>query len=398
MFKRTVWLLAVAALIAAAAFLLIESKKHWESPQYTVKTIYDGEIRYQGSPVHVLITCNCPPALTETQKSVLPLVVKLESAKSTPGVLQPNPGGAQRQALSPENTGQTGATPAKHVYVLVDALNASTELPDKWGSWSVGELVQLPQGISTGFLLTITPNGGGTTVVTFHFQPGIPGQQYLSDTEFGLATWQPETRPTFWAAVGPFVYSFLVFGLAFGVFFVVDRRLRNLRNRTESQLIEARNKAVNHPEEANFAWESAKIKLEAYFDRNLIQVNLVFWVAVLVMAVGFSFVLAGVVLSLRDAEHFPTAKLAALSGIITQFIGATFMVIYRSTMGQANEFMTILERINTVGMAVHELDRIPDTKSEMKDKVRAQVVELLLGSNQSTHAADKRKKDVSSGQ
>jgi len=82
------------------------------------------------------------------------------------------------------------------------------------------------------------------------------------------------------------------------------------------------------------------------------------------MAVGFSFVLAGIVLSYRQQlstnAHPATPIVAAVSGIITQFIGATFMVIYRSTMAQANEFMTVLERINNAGMAVQVLDALPE--------------------------------------
>jgi TRADD-N domain-containing protein len=80
-------------------------------------------------------------------------------------------------------------------------------------------------------------------------------------------------------------------------------------------------------------------------------------------------------------EVTPAAKVAALSGIITQFIGATFLVIHRSTMAQANEFMTVLERINTVGMAVQVLDSIPETNAALKDKTRAEIVRLLLSTN-----------------
>jgi hypothetical protein len=56
------------------------------------------------------------------------------------------------------------------------------------------------------------------------------------------------------------------------------------------------------------------------------------------------------------------------SDIITQFIGVTFMVIYRSTMARANQFMEVLERINTVGMAVQVLDSIPEKEAELKNR------------------------------
>jgi TRADD-N domain-containing protein len=76
-----------------------------------------------------------------------------------------------------------------------------------------------------------------------------------------------------------------------------------------------------------------------------------------------------------------TSYLAACSGIITEFIGVTFMVIYRSTMAQANQFMEVLERINTVGMAVQILDAIPEQETQLKNSTRAEIVSLLLSIN-----------------
>jgi hypothetical protein len=149
----------------------------------------------------------------------------------------------------------------------------------------------------------------------------------------------------------------------------------------EAKIERAENKAESEPTKAKFAWDLARVKLEAYFDRNLFQVNQVFWLAVAMMMVGFGFVLAAVVMSLNHTQIIPAAKVAALSGIITQFIGATFLVIYRSTMAQANEFMSVLERINTVGMAVQVLDSIPETNAALKDKTRAEIVALLLSAN-----------------
>jgi len=158
--------------------------------------------------------------------------------------------------------------------------------------------------------------------------------------------------------------------------------MRLAREKAEHRFLEAKRQADANPEQARFAWDLARVKLEAYFDRNLVQVNLVFWLAVVVMAVGFSFVLAGIVLSYRQQlstnAHPATPIVAAVSGIITQFIGATFMVIYRSTMAQANEFMTVLERINNAGMAVQVLDALPEG-TDLKNSTRAHIAMLLLG-------------------
>jgi hypothetical protein len=136
-------------------------------------------------------------------------------------------------------------------------------------------------------------------------------------------------------------------------------------------------KAEKEPGKVKFAWELASAKLEAYFDGNLMQVLLVFVVAIFVMLVGFGFVLWGVWLAIKTPGQ-NTSWIATISGIITEFIGLTFMVIYRSPMSQANVFMQVLGRINTVGMAVQILDSIPDTEAQLKNSTRAESVTLLL--------------------
>jgi uncharacterized membrane protein len=159
----------------------------------------------------------------------------------------------------------------------------------------------------------------------------------------------------------------------------VSDQKRATDERLEAQVTVANELAIAHPEQAKFAWDIARLKLEAYFDRNLLQVRQVFWVACIVMIVGFIFVLIGIGLAIAHPESLRPSAVAACSGIITQFIGATFMVIYRSTMAQANEFMTVLERINRVGMAVQIVDVLPDS-TELKNDTRAQIATLLLGS------------------
>lgn len=152
----------------------------------------------------------------------------------------------------------------------------------------------------------------------------------------------------------------------------------------EQKIEQIETKAEKEPEKTKFAWDLARVKLEAYFDRNLSQVRMIFYVAVGVMVIGFAFILWGVSIAIRKPEFIKTSYIAAISGIITEFIGVTFMVIYRSTMTQANQFMEVLERINTVGMAVQILDAIPEKDTELKNSTRAEIVSLLLSVNSRT--------------
>lgn len=157
--------------------------------------------------------------------------------------------------------------------------------------------------------------------------------------------------------------------------------------RVERQVEAIQTKAEAEPEKVRFAWDLARVKLEAYFDRNLSQVNAIFYVSVAVMIAGFGLVGYGVLLSMSHPQA-TAAYVSAISGIITQFIGATFMLIYRSTMAQANSFMTILERINTVGMAVQILDSMPESEGQLKNETRSEIVKLLLAANKDSFRPD----------
>ena len=138
-------------------------------------------------------------------------------------------------------------------------------------------------------------------------------------------------------------------------------------------------KVAEQPNQSRFAWELAHVKLEAYIDRNLQQVKLVFFAAIATMAAGFGMAGYGVLLAWSKPETIKPSLVSAGCGILTEFIAATFMVVYRSTMEQATSYMNVLERINSVGMAVQILDSIPETNTELKNTTRASLTELLVG-------------------
>jgi hypothetical protein len=81
--------------------------------------------------------------------------------------------------------------------------------------------------------------------------------------------------------------------------------------------------------------------------------------------------------------------------VITEFIGATFLFIYRSTIQQASSYSRTLERINSVGMAMQILDTMPDgaKPDDLKNKTKAALVELLI--RQAHQAVEKTEDDKS---
>jgi hypothetical protein len=97
-----------------------------------------------------------------------------------------------------------------------------------------------------------------------------------------------------------------------------------------------------------------------------------------VMFVGFVIVGFGVVKVYQSPDNFKPSIVVTLSGVIVEFIAATFLLIYRSTMEQAKDYVNILERINAVGMSVQILESIESDAEGLRDKTRAQVARDLL--------------------
>jgi hypothetical protein len=339
------------ALAVAAVMYGIPFSRQWDNPPSEMLG-NSGTIMYSGRSVAVTVSCNCPKVLTESIHRSVPVRVDLKS---------------EIGALPPEFL--DSKTHDEEIVLVLGAGGAVLE-PSKIRMGSARQLLS-GNPLSASFVLTITATDTTLSQITFDFVSGEKGS-------LGSVAWQLAAHPRFTTFVMPFVYGLLVLGLIAATFYVTLRRVTVLRERTEKKLADADRQMAANPERIKFAWDVARVKLEAYFDRNLIQVNLVFWVAVFVMAVGFGFVLFGVVLSLNQPKVTSASLVAAISGIITQFIGATFMVIYRSTMAQANEFMSVLDRINSVGMAIQVLDSIPESEGQLKNATRAQIVELLI--------------------
>jgi len=142
----------------------------------------------------------------------------------------------------------------------------------------------------------------------------------------------------------------------------------------------AESKAEAEPEKAKAAWDLARVTLEAYFNQNLRQINYIFLLSVSVMIVGFAIIIWGILQAIRSPDTFVPAAIASATGVVTEFIGATFLLIYRSTIQQASSYFRTLERINSVGMAMQILDTMsaeakPD---DLKSKTKAILVELLI--------------------
>jgi len=163
-------------------------------------------------------------------------------------------------------------------------------------------------------------------------------------------------------------------------FYVFRIGLRNEKEQ-KRRISALEEKVQKDPNKVKPVWDLARVTLESYFQRNLKQVRAIFYVSNLVMLAGFGVIVWGIRIAINDPNRIKIGLIASASGILTEFISLTFMAIYRSTMSQANEYVAVLERINTVGMAVQVLDSMDkqDKESaELKNVTRVDIIRLLL--------------------
>jgi hypothetical protein len=196
---------------------------------------------------------------------------------------------------------------------------------------------------------------------------------------------------TFFPLLG---YLFIVGGVIFALSEYMEPlferlvriRVSGLDIELKEELNRATAKVEAEPERIKPAWDLARVKFELYIDRNLSQINYIFWLSVVVMLMGFGIILFGISRAFTPVatiDSAPTtispAVLGTLAGIITEFIGATFLFLYRATAQQAANYMRALERINSVGMAMQILDTISGEAGDLQDRTKAELVKLFVG-------------------
>lgn len=152
----------------------------------------------------------------------------------------------------------------------------------------------------------------------------------------------------------------------------VDQEAREQKIETVEQRLR------EHPEKPQLAWDLARVKLESYLDRNLSQVQSIYWLTLVVMLCGFGFISYGLFQAFQNPEKLPVSIVAAASGVLISFVGGSFLLIYRSILAQSKEYVTVLERINAVGMAVQVIATIPESNAELKSQTKAELSRQLL--------------------
>lgn len=146
----------------------------------------------------------------------------------------------------------------------------------------------------------------------------------------------------------------------------------------ESIINEQEKKVAENPNEPKLAWDLARIKLESYLDRNLSQIKSIYYLSIFAMIIGFGLIIYGSYMSFQKIDNIQPAIITAVSGLIVNFIGATFLIMYKSTMEQAKDYVNVLERINAVGMSVQIIESIDEKHLQLKEETKADLSKKLI--------------------
>ncbi|MGC2398613.1 MAG: hypothetical protein WA510_02455 [Acidobacteriaceae bacterium] len=384
--KRTALLLGIGLVVSGLIVGVLVFAQHWNSPTWSRRSL-DIQTPFDGKVWVTTVSCFCPEYILQgtrtpavitlsisTQEGqpnrapVTPIRTEAGSAEARVAGLPGVPSRSKPSAAGPEST----ETPLllylfpslDGSFVTFDGGTRSLMLIDPEGTPGLPQVAKVTLNsrdgpVQVGFTTSVVKNG-----------------KWMSDLR--SAAFSLEMRPPFSTTIYPFLVYGAIIAVVSSLVFFVDSRLRRARAIQEAKVTRAKELAEAHPERPQFTWQLAQARLEKYFDGNLAQVRLVFWLAVAVMAAGFGVVLWAIGRSVTAAKEItPGAGIAIGAGVITQFLGATFLVLYRSTMQQADQFILVLDRINNVGMAVQVLDQIPDNPPELKTQARMKIIEHL---------------------
>lgn len=174
-----------------------------------------------------------------------------------------------------------------------------------------------------------------------------------------------------------FVFFCFITGIAVESFFF-GSNWRTQEAEFRSKIEKAEREVEENPEKSRPIWDLSRKKLEIYIERNLSQVRSIYWITVIIMMVGFVLISYGVFRSFQN-DSFEGAVLTTAAGVLTEFIAATFLLIYRATMKQASDYVVTLERINSIGMAIQIVDSLPEDQAQKKSDTKAMIAKELAG-------------------
>lgn len=190
-------------------------------------------------------------------------------------------------------------------------------------------------------------------------------------------------------------FTVSLFFLCFGIFMIIVMSVKKIN-------LDIKNIATPIEE---------KISLEDYYRVNLSQIQIIFNFSVAAMIAGFFLIIVSLLWSMiivvnkpqnnqQSSTNYIPSVVGAVSGMIGNFIGATFLFLYKSAVEQSSKYSQFLERDNSLKLAQSLLEDIKSKaeESDENEKIieyQLKIITLLINQSKineiSDQSADKTK-------
>ena len=141
-------------------------------------------------------------------------------------------------------------------------------------------------------------------------------------------------------------------------------------------------------------------KLDAYDSLNRLHLQFSFWASLAALLTGLIILVVGIALIFKGNSGL-SGQLVTIGGVLTQFIGAGFFLLYSKNLKQLNVFYDKLIRhqdtMYAMGLTMHQLpvDRRPEmletvismllTRNEPKSPMPPELAKVLTDAMQLKH-------------
>lgn len=116
--------------------------------------------------------------------------------------------------------------------------------------------------------------------------------------------------------------------------------------------------------------------LAEYYNLVKVHTNNSFRASLLAGVIGFGLILIGVIAGFGGAETATPAKLAAVSGVVTEFISGVFFYLYNRTVRQLKEYHDSLLDVQNVLLSLKLVNETEDAVA--KREMTARMCEFLM--------------------
>jgi len=207
------------------------------------------------------------------------------------------------------------------------------------------------------------------------------------------------TNAVLWPLLLLLLLLLLLVILLVGLFFqqyALDAQYRAQENELQED-------ADEDPGNIRKAWRADRQFMHNYLARNLRQNRQIFWLSTVLIPIGFVVIVLGAVISIwngnqniqtatTDTAFLSVPEWIIIAGLITEFLAATILFIYKSTFAQTSNYFKELARLNVVGIAAQMIDTMDANDDTIKNEaIRDSAIALLRNFS---HFNDETPKDM----